>query len=52
MKFIEVLKRKMENNPDIRTPIIAFLGDSVTQGVFEVYQKDDKMEVVFDSTSA
>ena len=52
MKFIEVLKRKMENNPDIRTPIIAFLGDSVTQGVFEVYQKDDKMEVMFDSTSA
>ena len=49
MKFVEVLKRKMVDNPGTRTPIIAFLGDSVTQGVFEVYQKDDKMQVVFDS---
>lgn len=52
MRFVEVLKRKMENNPGTRTPIIAFLGDSVTQGVFEVCQKDDNMEVVFDSPSA
>lgn len=52
MRFVEVLKRKRENNPGNRTPIIAFLGDSVTQGVFEVYQKDDKMQVVFDSTVA
>lgn len=52
MRFVEVLKKKMENNPGTRTPIIAFLGDSVTQGVFEVYQKDDKMQVVFDSTEA
>lgn len=52
MRFVEVLKRKMEDNPGTRTPIIAFLGDSVTQGVFEVYQKDDNMEVVFDSASA
>lgn len=49
MKFVEVLKRKMKDNLGTRTPIIAFLGDSVTQGVFEVYQKDDKMQVVFDS---
>ena len=52
MRFINVLRRKMEDNSGNRTPIIAFLGDSVTQGVFEVYQKDDKMEVVFDSLSA
>ena len=51
MRFVEVLKKKMADNPGTRTPIIAFLGDSVTQGVFEVYQKDDKMEVVFDSMS-
>ena len=52
MKFVEVLKRKMVDNPGTRTPIIAFLGDSVTQGVFEVYQKDDKMQVVFDSCAS
>ena len=51
MRFVEVLKRKMKDNQGTRTPIIAFLGDSVTQGVFEVYQKDNKMEVVFDSLS-
>lgn len=49
MEFIELLKKKMNDNPGTRTPIIAFLGDSVTQGVFEVYQKDNKMQVVFDS---
>lgn len=52
MRFVEVLKRKMEDNPGMRTPIIAFLGDSVTQGVFEVYQQNDKMQVVFDSMAA
>ena len=49
MKFIELLKKKTNDNPGTRTPIIAFLGDSVTQGVFEVYQKDNKMQLVFDS---
>lgn len=49
MRFVEVLKRKTNDNPGTRTPIIAFLGDSVTQGCFEVYQKDNKMKVVFDS---
>lgn len=52
MQFIEVLKRKMKDNPGTRTPMIAFLGDSVTQGVFEVYQQDEKMQVVFDSMAA
>lgn len=52
MRFVEVLKRKMKDNLGTRTPIIAFLGDSVTQGVFEVYQKNHKMEVVFDSLSS
>lgn len=49
MNFIEVLKRKTTNNSGNRQPVIAFLGDSVTQGCFEVYWKDDKMQVVFDS---
>lgn len=49
MKFVEVLKRKTKDNLGTRTPIIAFLGDSVTQGCFEVYEKDDEMQVVFDA---
>lgn len=49
MKFVEILKRKSEDNSGTRTPIIAFLGDSVTQGCFEVYKKDDGIRVVFDS---
>lgn len=52
MRFVEVLKRKSEDNPGTRTPIIAFLGDSVTQGCFETYQRDGKMKVVFDSREA
>lgn len=52
MRFVEVLKKKSEDNPGTRTPIIAFLGDSVTQGCFETYQRDGKMKVVFDSREA
>lgn len=52
MQFVELLKKKTADNPGTRTPVIAFLGDSVTQGVFETYEKDKKMQVVFDSTSA
>lgn len=51
MRFVDVLKKKTEDNLGTRTPIIAFLGDSVTQGVFEVYQKNDMMQVVFDSAA-
>ncbi len=52
MRFTELLNKKTVDNPGTRTPIIAFLGDSVTQGVFETYEKNKKMQVVFDSTSA
>ncbi len=48
MRFTELLKK---NISDDKTPCIAFLGDSVTQGVFEVYEKNDKMEYVIDSLS-
>ena len=48
MRFTELLK---QNTSDRKTPCIAFLGDSVTQGVFEVYEKNDKMEFVIDSLS-
>lgn len=52
MRFTELLKEKTGNNPGVKAPVIAFLGDSVTQGVFEVYQKGDEMKVVFDSMYA
>lgn len=52
MRFTELLKKKTADNPGTRTPIVAFLGDSVTQGVFETYEKNGKMQVVFDSTAA
>lgn len=37
MKIIEKLKQKAENNWDAPAVTIAFLGDSVTQGCFELY---------------
>jgi lysophospholipase L1-like esterase len=49
MRFAELLKNY---TPDSKTPSIAFLGDSVTQGVFETYEKNGKMEVVIDGISA
>ena len=49
MSFIEVLRSKTTDNSGNRQPVIAFLGDSVTQGCFEVYWKDNKMQTVFDS---
>ena len=52
MRFTELLKKKTADNPGTRTPVIAFLGDSVTQGVFETYERNGKMQVVFDSTAA
>lgn len=48
MRFTELLKK---NTSDNKTPCIAFLGDSVTHGVFEVCEKNDKMEFVIDSIS-
>ncbi|MBR6271584.1 MAG: hypothetical protein IKR26_05465, partial [Lachnospiraceae bacterium] len=52
MKFTELLKKKTADNPGTKAPVIAFLGDSVTQGVFEVYQKGGEMKVEFDSACA
>ncbi|MBQ3134838.1 MAG: hypothetical protein IJB75_03380 [Oscillospiraceae bacterium] len=49
MRFTEILNRKTKDNQGTRSPFIAFLGDSVTQGVFEVYEKNNQMKCVFDS---
>ena len=40
MKIIEVIKEKQKNIHKSRMPVIAFLGDSVTQGCFDLYVKD------------
>ncbi|MBE7050625.1 MAG: GDSL family lipase [Ruminococcaceae bacterium] len=53
MKFIEKIVEKQNNNYEKRGVTVAFLGDSVTQGCFEVYRKSEKeLETVFDKTCA
>lgn len=52
MKFVERLKQKTKDNLGNRTPVIAFIGDSVTQGCFELFDQDGKMEVAFDGCNA
>ncbi len=41
MKITNLMKKKQDNISGERTPLIAFLGDSVTNGCFELYVKDD-----------
>lgn len=52
MKFAEILKNKSDDNRGKRAPVIAFLGDSVTQGCFEFEKKGPQMRVAFDSSEA
>lgn len=52
MKFAEKLKQKTVDNLGIRTPVIAFLGDSVTQGCFECYMRGDVLDTVFEGGNA
>jgi len=53
MKIINKLAAKAAANWDAAPVTIAFLGDSVTQGCFEVYQKaDGGVETFFDKNSA
>lgn len=51
MKFTQLLKNKSEDNFGNPSPLIAFLGDSVTQGCFEIYRDKDILRTVFDSPS-
>ena len=49
MKIVEKLKSKLDNNRDLEGVVIAFLGDSVTQGCFELYKKENNVvETIFD----
>ncbi len=51
MKITEKIRNKANGLYNYRQPVIAFSGDSVTQGCFEVYVKPDgNLETVFDSS--
>lgn len=43
MQFIRKMKEKRENPLDVKAPTIAFFGDSVTQGCFELYMKNEEL---------
>lgn len=50
MKIIDKIKSKKENNNGNPAVTIAFMGDSVTQGCFEIYKTGEKtFTTVFDS---
>ena len=51
MKIIEKIKNKANGLYEHKQPIIAFTGDSVTQGCFELYVKERGIvKPVFDSS--
>ena len=52
MKIIEKISSKAKNNRDFGVVTIAFLGDSVTQGCFEIYRKGERIETVYDQNSS
>ncbi len=52
MKIIDKFVAKQNNYLSERTPTIAFFGDSVTHGCFEIYMKNGKLETVVDTKSA
>ena len=49
MKFVEKLKQKQTDNFGTRNPMIAFLGDSVTQGCFEVWEENGLCRTLFNT---
>jgi len=53
MKIIEKIVKKQNDNKNNPGVTVAFLGDSVTQGCFEIYKKSEQViETVFDKSSA
>ena len=53
MKIIEKIMQKQKNLRDNSAVTLAFLGDSVTQGCFEVYlQQSGEIQTVFDANSS
>ena len=52
MKFIELLAKKQNDLYGARPATIAFLGDSVTQGCFEVFESGAAIDTVFENKHA
>ena len=53
MEILKKMAQKTRNNAGCEGVTIAFLGDSVTQGCFEIYKKNDgSIETIFDKRNA
>lgn len=52
MKIIEKIRAKTKDLCNVRQPVIAFTGDSVTQGCFEVYVDNGCVDTVFEPEEA
>lgn len=53
MRIMQKIAAKAKDNMNADNVVIAFLGDSVTQGCFELYKKkDNSIETVFDKENA
>lgn len=53
MEIVKKLSAKAKDNMNMPGVTVAFLGDSVTQGCFELYKKaEDVIETVFDKNNA
>ena len=52
MDVMKKIQRKLLDNKNEGAITIAFLGDSVTQGCFEIYPEGEKIGVVFDNEHA
>ena len=48
MQVMDKIRKKAMNNDNEGSVTIAFLGDSVTQGCFEIYPNGEEIGVVFD----
>ena len=44
MKIIDLIKKKQRDIRGSRQPVIAFLGDSITQGCFDLYMQGDRLK--------
>lgn len=53
LNFINKIQNKLKDNYEFPGVTVAFFGDSVTQGCFELYYKSEKeLETIFDKQSA
>ena len=52
MNITKLLAARQDDMYQSKIPTIAFLGDSVTQGCFELYRKGEKHSTIFDQKNA